>query len=727
VSDCHSEELLENVFSKGGILQSFLQDFEERPQQKEMAAQILNAYLHNQIALVEAGTGTGKSLAYLFPAVHWALKFQEKTVISTHTIALQEQLIYKDIPFLLNALGVQLKASLVKGMSNYVCLRKYHDLQMQSLFLTDAENEEMERIDQWLSTTEEGSRSSIAFSNSPFIWERISAEAGACNHIKCPYYKKCFFFQARKEIAEAQILVVNHHLLLADISAKEKNDGKSDKSVLPSYKRIVVDEAHHLEEVALECLSKRIDRIELYHLLTKVHNESNIQNGRLGMVRQVINHLISSQASLFQRLDVHIPAEKMELLKKIDSAFLELESYAQIPINNATQAKIKERKLRIQSEWLQQLTWKNQILPLFTDLSAGLKRFSQSLFSLQDDLEQISVDMEQLSTHCIELQAVAAKLEEKAEILENFFKEETDILRVRWIEVNSSKRGVNTVLVDSMMDVPSYLNSFLFEPLSSASLCSATLTTNQSFQFIRERCGIPNNSEERIVTEQIYESPFDYKERSLLVVPSDLPDPSEESYILSASDMIYKVVEASEGNAFVLFTSYEMLQACYQMIGPLIEKSGFSLLKQGDASRHLLIERFKAKDRSILFGTDSFWEGVDVAGEALRCVIIVKLPFKVPSDPLVQAFSDLLSKQNKDPFLDYMLPQAAMKFKQGFGRLIRKKNDRGCIVCLDKRLIKKAYGKVIIKSLPSCNLLFDRKDLVLEEMKKFYKKTKIGA
>jgi ATP-dependent DNA helicase DinG len=607
------KELLENLFSAKGTLSHHLPAFEERSAQLHMAEEIAKGYLENRITLIEAGTGIGKSLAYLAPAILWAIREKEKTLISTHTIALQEQLVEKDLPLLLKILGVELKATLVKGMNNYLCLLKYEELEEVS-----------PRLEAWVETTKEGSRSDITFSLPSGTWEKIGAETHRCTGAKCSHFRKCFFFKARKKLEESQLLIVNHHLLLSDLSSEK------EKSVLPDINRLILDEAHHLEEIALGLFTKQADKMGLLHLL----EHPSVTNRELVVPK--IMHAFS--------------------LIKID-----------VPL------------LRIREDF------SKEIQEAFSELSKALLRLVESI----DEKE------------------IFFPLKRQTEVLSIFFQESSKPSRVRWIE----KIGNNLVCKEADLDVSSVLRENLFDRFSSTSLCSATLASNRSFSFIRHRLGIED------AQERIFDSPFDFQNRVLLAVPSDMPDPIHPDFSIEASKIIAEGLKISKGSAFVLFTSYEMLNECYENL-----KDQFSILRQGDAARSVLIEKFREKNGNILFGTDSFWEGVDVAGEALRFVILVKIPFKVPDDPLIEARNELLEKEGKNPFMHYLLPQAALKFKQGFGRLMRKKDDYGCVLCLDRRLITKGYGKVILQSLPTCQTLFTTKGKVLSGIQSFYKK-----
>jgi len=682
------DTLLTQIFSSNGSLVNSCKNFEERPGQQDMARQILHAYIQKKIAILEAGTGTGKSLAYLIPAILWAIKQKEKTVISTYTIALQEQLLVKDIPMLFKALQVDLKAVIVKGMNNYLCLRKLKEMN---------EDREIEALHKWSEHTQEGSYSDFTFPLTASSWDKVKADSQNCSHIHCPHYQECFFFKARRLTEEAHLLIVNHHILFADKAIKKQKDYREERAIIPSYKRLIIDEAHHLEEVALDALSKRFDRQNLMRLIGRIYSELYPESSCLTLIRQAIHKVTPS---LMARLEIELPAEKRELADRIEKAFYGLEAFCRTTFFS------KEARWRLRLQHFQNPFLQREVIPLFDELVYSLKKFAQSLQGLKEEIEKA------LPQYALELQAVTLRLEEQAEGLEAFFVGVENATRVRWVEASST--GNNLILVDAQLDVSSYLKEEFFTPLSTLVLCSATLSSSGHFHHLRERLGV---SQELSISEHIYDSPFDYASNALLAVPFDLPDPGDSLFIKEASHFIFEAISASNGGAFILFTSYEMLRHVYQQLAPLAEKKGFHFLKQGDASRQLLIEEFKKKKRAVLFGADSFWEGVDIIGDALRLVILTKLPFRVPTDPLTQALSEIVEKSGKNSFMDYQVPQAIIKFKQGFGRLIRSKTDKGCTLCLDKRLITKSYGKLFLQSLPACKTLFAKNEEVLNHMK----------
>ncbi len=708
-----NSQLLELIFSQDGLLSRSLASFEVRPCQKEMAECIHDAFEKDQIALIEAGTGTGKSLAYLVPAVLWALKHQEKTVIATHTIALQEQLLLKDIPFLLKTMDVEIKACLVKGMSNYLCVRKMRELQEQPLLFSVDETKEVEAIEQWSEKTEDGSRSDAPFPVSASVWEKVGAEAESCNHVQCPHYKHCFFFKARKEAADAQLLIVNHHLLLADIEKRRRNPGQ--ESILPPHHRLVIDEAHNLEEIALESFAQRFDRIAFLRLLGKLHSDAHPERSRLMGLRKELASFSTARPLLLQKLETEIPALRRTCHADMEEVFSQIAHFFEENIH-----KKKEAKYRITDSIVENAYWKNTVVPGLFSFAEQVERLSLALKGVLSDFEEFKGTpiYEKSSQHLLEMQSIALRLEQAAEFLKQFTHETKGKKHVRWYE----SYGTNSVLVDAPLDISQFLNEHLFSSLRTSVLCSATMATARSFQFIKSRLGL--SALEEKLKEEIYDSPFNYADRSLFLVPTDLPLPSSPEFLAECIKTLSHTVEISRGSAFLLFTSYEMLQNCYRALSETSLAHRFPFLKQGDLPRHLLLEQFKKREGSVLFATDSFWEGVDVPGEALRCVVIAKLPFSVPSDPLYEAYAQSLEEEGLDPFMDYSVPQAVIKFKQGFGRLMRKNDDRGCVVCLDHRIVKKNYGKQFLKSLPPCPTFFGPRSEVFAEMKEFYQRTK---
>lgn len=668
--------LFEEIFSKSGILSKLLPGYEERHGQEEMALSIWKAFSQDQNALFEAGTGIGKTLAYLIPALLRSHQTGEKIVISTYTISLQEQLYEKDIPLLVDALGLDLHVVLAKGMRNYLCQRKTSDLSKQHGFY-DYETDELLN---WSRKTGDGTRSAVPFAIKNETWNQVFAESDACSYVKCPHYNSCFFFKARNRMQTADIIIVNHHLLMAHLLAEE------ERAILPPFSRLIIDEAHHLEEVARSSLTQTLDRISLFKILAKVHSDAHPEVSRLFQIRDLV-----VDDKMKSRLNIDLPGEKRELVTSIQKVFDLLDQlHFEKPVSS---------RWRIRPSSFQDKQWQGDLANAFGEMKELLKRFAASLTSIEDDLTQ---EQKQLAENpLLDIEQLAQKIGEIVKVIDTFFKE----CDVRWGE----KRSEGVSISCGTLDVAPFLQEQLFKPLGSAILCSATLAVDGGFDYVKENLGM-----EQTAIEQVISSPFDYKNRTRLLGISNLPPPNDYHFIREASRAIQEAIEISNGGAFVLFTSYDMLKKCSEQV------NWDPLLIQGDHSRNRLLQEFKAKQNAVLFGTDSFWEGVDVAGDALRLVIIVKLPFPVPSDPHLEARSELLKQQGRDPFQEDSIPQAVTKFKQGFGRLMRSKQDRGCILCLDQRLFTRSYGKTFIRSLPECVVSFAQKEMVWREMEEFY-------
>lgn len=720
------------ILKSDGKLEQSIKGFEPREEQQKMMDNILSAYNEDKIALIEAGTGTGKSFAYLIPAILWAAQNKERTLISTHTIALQEQLLQKDIPIIFKALNLDLKAVLIKGMGNYLCLRKFYEALELTLLLPDNEREELHKIDIWSQTTKDGSRSSLPFYPSQTTWERISAESDSCTNSRCPNYQECHFFKARKKANDAQILVVNHHLLFADLHRRSEMDNYEDPAILPAYQRIIIDEAHHIEDIATEYFAQNVNRLNLLRIIGRLAAEKQVQaHGKLTILKQKLVQYYSSKPlsqelhGMIGRLNIDLQAEKNELLTQIVNSFQAFSEFV-MHLFPPVESQEKENKLRILPMHQTHPFWLQEIKPKVETFIQAIHRYTKSLEGIEQEIKMMDDEKlkDLLKADLFEITSLSNRLKETGLTLSNFISDKIFLNKVKWIEIQSPHLDSNIHLNEADLDISRAVANFLFSKFPTIVLCSATLTTNKKFGFIRERLGLTEKLlPKKIVTENFYQSPFNFKKQALLVVPTDMVDPSDGKFLKEAAERIFQSIKASHGNAFVLFTSYSMLNSIYQILEKKLRDLNFSLLKQGDESRQKLLEKFKKKDRSILFGTDSFWEGVDVSGEALRLVIIVKLPFKVPSEPIVQARSEAILSKGGDPFIDYSLPSAIVKFKQGFGRLIRNKSDRGCIVCLDNRLLKKGYGKQFLNSLPDCEKFFGEAQAIEKEMKDFYKRT----
>lgn len=704
-------ELLD-LLERSSPIASAFPSFEPRPEQQAMLKDVVDAFNGNKIALIEAGTGCGKSLAYLLPTLHAASKSQERVVISTNTINLQEQLFFKDIPLLLKALNLELKVVLVKGMGNYVCLRKFHESFEERIFLAPEEKEEFERLSAFVDKLREGSRSELAI-RSPSLWEKMNAEHDTCNFRECPYQEDCYFFRARKEAEEAQIMIVNHHLLFAHIASLKEGE----KGILPHYHRLIIDEAHNIEDVATDYFAASVSRLGLLKTIGRLAAEKGKQNhGKLPLLKQRVEKQFpkgppEEMLSLISRLQVDLPNMRKEMLTSLIECF-EMVQRRLLPSSFENE----ELKLRIKNSFHASDGWKacqgkvNELIDL-------LKKFSVTIAGIDRDITNYGHERLEESTKGIrfEMTALADRLVTSATLLEEFSKPEIPPNQVRWIEQSPP---ANLSFQDASLDLSKLFAKYLFDAHQTVVLCSATLTSNRSFQFIKQRLGFDLSEKAKI--EKIYDSPFNYEDQALFLCPPDMPLPESSHYTQELAQIIESACDASRGSAFCLFTSYTQMKAVFDLIKDSLHKKGYTLFIQGTKSRKELIEEFKTSRSPILFGTDSFWEGVDVAGDKLRLVIIPKLPFKVPTEPIIQARSEHLQAKGLDPFREYSLPQAVVKFKQGFGRLIRTKKDRGCVLCLDSRLNTKNYGAFFIKSLPQCQKAFVGKEEAVKAIRDFF-------
>jgi len=728
------QEEVAAIFAPGGPLAGALKGFEARHGQIDMSLKVASAFEANQVAIIEAGTGIGKSFAYLAAALLWAQKSGERVVISTNTIALQEQLMEKDLPIIMRALGLSLKVVLAKGRGNYVCMRKMKDEAGQGNLTLDRESDEIQRISAWSQNTTTGSRAELPFFPLSSTWERLSVDPDACNGQQCQFYKECYFFRARKDIYDAKVIVCNHHLLFADLASRREDDNWEDTAVLPPFQKLIIDESHHIEDVATEYFAARIGRLEFLKLLASLGGESEKSAGRLVHLRKMVGDLPEnsftkkgiSKEAFRNKLEIDLSLERREAANFVNDLFDNYLSFiGHFPsLRQDEEAKQKET-LRLQKLHIEHAFWKEKIKG-FTDRAVkSLDRFVASLGALEVDLAAISNDtfQEMSKSLRVDMMSIAMKITKARDLFIKFYERAGNQEKVHWIEAESYQHTVDVRIVEADCDLSVILRDNLFLKVPSTMLCSATLTTGgKSFSYIKKRFGLESIPKE--VIEAKFESDFPYRTNALFGVPTDMPLPEDPNFMKRLPGVIQQLIDATTGNAFVLFTSYTMLRSCYDQVADELQKKGYHLLKQGDGQRKELLRRFKETPRSVLFGTDSFWEGVDVVGDALRSVIIVKLPFQVPSDPLVAARCESIQARGGSPFFEYSVPKAIMKFKQAFGRLIRSKEDRGSVVCLDVRLHLKQYGREFIKSLPDCAIALEPLEALTTRLKQFQKKRK---
>ncbi len=720
-----SEELVQ-YFRPEGPIAAKLDSYEYRAQQLEMVSTVTRAFNQDEIAIIEAGTGTGKTLAYLVPAILWALRNKERCVVSTNTINLQEQLVYKDIPFLQSVMPERFSAVLVKGRGNYVCLRKVEDLEREPDLFDEEDSDELRQLLAWAHTTKDGSKSDLNFTPRAEVWEKVASESDTCTRARCPHYNRCFVTRARREAAKAHVLVVNHHLLFADLALRELTGNLGQAAVLPPYQRIILDEAHHIEEVATNYFGIGLTRAGMRRLLGRLHRE---RKGRAtGLIHQILNRVRGARGQLRREIEEKIEQRlAYELLPAVRTA-LELNEQVMEDLFQATaQIALEQARLEENSSEEVKLRLTEDVLAYYRNQEAlwdGLKRYRQLLDQLAGmvadslpDLLRAEVAAPSLSSPIVEFRATGERLSAAVNTLREVFWSDSEEW-IRWIEIRP-RTGRNIVRVGcSPLEVGPRLAEAVFNTYRTVVLTSATLAVDQSFHYFRERVGLNLAKGDRVV-EALLPAPFDYERQAIVGVPTDIAEPGSRTFAEELVSLLWEALQLTHGRAFVLFTSYGLLTRTYQRLAGLLRDSGMEPLRQGQAPRHQLLEWFKRDTHSVLFGTDSFWEGVDVEGEALGSVIITRLPFKVPTDPVVEARVEAITRRGGNAFLEYTVPQAVLKFKQGFGRLIRKRTDRGCVLIFDRRVVEKYYGKIFLRSLPKTRIVTGPREVVFRTVKEF--------
>ncbi|HKP29650.1 MAG TPA: helicase C-terminal domain-containing protein [Gemmatimonadales bacterium] len=711
-------DVVETLGERGPIA-PILGAFEDRPSQRDMAAHISDAYNDGGVVLLEAGTGVGKSFAYLVPALAWARANKERTIVSTNTINLQEQLVGKDLPVLARALEqseYRPTWALLKGWRNYLCLSRLEQAMSHQQSLLEPERlQELVSLTEWASRTSDGTLADLPAPPTSEVWDEVAAESDICTRLRCPHFDRCFLFRARRRAAEADIVVVNHHLLTADLAIRQASDNWQDAAVLPPYQRLILDEAHHLEDVSAAHLGLQVTSRGVRRMLARFE-----RNGR-GLVPALALEL-SRSGDMMSRASLDVIQQRLlpalvEARRASEAVFSKL--FTRL-------AEVQGGVLRIEDSFPDDPVWEQGLGPALHDTLLGFRRLRDAVEIIADRLSSEDLSEKRLAL-LTEIRAVLRRIETTAEGLAQTLQPAPQgPPTVRWIE-RTDARNQHVGLHAVPLDLAPILRETLFDRLKTVVMTSATLAAGGEFDFLERRTGLaiePNP----VTVKEILPSPFDFTAQCVFGVPTDFPDPRDDElgHDQAVAHVVEELAAASDGGMFVLFTSHGALRRAASALR-LGLGARWPLLVQGEAPRDQLLRRFRDSGRAILLGTDSFWEGVDVPGRALRALVLCKLPFKVPSEPLTAARLERLSEQGEDGFWSYLLPHAALKLKQGFGRLIRSRSDVGVVVLLDRRVAVKRYGPLILEGLPPAERVIGPWAQVRTRCEDFFAQFGIGA
>ena len=650
---------LREIFSPGGLIAQHLDGYEFREEQLQMAHEVSRALTSSEHLIVEAGTGVGKSFAYLIPAISHALRSEQRVVISTNTISLQEQLVTKDIPFLQRVLPRDFNVLLAKGRRNYLSRRRLKNLlnYERGLFDTYEEVEQVAAIDEWASQSTDGSRADLPLQPYSQVWDKVASDRDNCLGRSCETYDTCFYFKVRREMHNADLLIVNHHLLFSDLAIRKASDAAA--GILPDYDYLIIDEAHHLEATATNHASINFNNTRVKWLLDSLYNERN----KDGLATRFKSPQLEDQTIAAREQTNQLFNSIVEEINKLDEAGRSTTLTHRIHNSNFVE----------------------------NVLDAPLTEIEKTLKVLQDNAETEDDEQEIIAhqRHC-------ERLRDELDMLIR----QNDPNYVYWVETSSRSYPPRVVLNATPANVNQMLQEELFTQKNSIVMTSATLSTNRNFGYFKARIGI------EACRELLVHSPFNFKQQVQLHIPKGMPDPKSSEFSAAVIDKVRHYLKLTHGKAFVLFTSYRMMDEVYDAVAPDLVEIGVTSFKQGgELSRTDMLESFREDTDSVLFGTSSFWEGVDVRGEALSNVIITRLPFEVPTHPVMEARVKQIKESGGDEFSEFSLPEAILRLKQGFGRLIRTKNDKGIVVILDPRVKTRNYGKAFLRSLPDCEII----------------------
>jgi len=632
----HTSLTIEDILGPDGLLARSLEGFEFRDSQMQMALLIQDSLQQKTPAIVEAGTGTGKTLGYLVPLI----LSQKKGVISTGTKNLQEQVFFKDIPLLEKATGLKIDAMIMKGRKNYLCLHRYHQYFSQPSLLETGMGKIRQSLEAWLGKTEFADRAELSWlADNDTLWDALSATSDQCLGADCKFLNECFLSRLRSKAAKSKIIIVNHHLFFADMKVKRGGFGE----IIPRFQVAVFDEAHSVEEIATSFLGETLSTNQLMELVNDLEKETK---GSKDIDRDKLKKHLNA---------IRTGAERLRIL------FNDREDKGRL--DNETLSVMSEGPAR--------------------EIRQGLKYlYEKTDFGESDNAA---------------LEAMPVRARDMEDLLDQILRKR-DAKWLNWYE----KRKRSLVLHASPLDISGRMNELLYEKVQTVVFTSATLSTNRTFDYIRSRLGLFD------ALEGIYPSHFDFKTQTLMYIPRDLPPPNAPDFALEVARRVMDILKMTHGRALVLFTSYHNLNLVHQIMEGRIP---YTIHRQGDAPRSVLLEEFRRDIHSVLLATGSFWQGVDVPGESLSCLIIDKLPFDSPGEPLVAARIDAIRDQGGNPFMEYQIPSAIISLKQGLGRLIRKNSDKGIFSVLDTRIVTSRYGRFFLDSLPEIPVSHELSDI----------------
>ncbi|MFP4644333.1 MAG: helicase C-terminal domain-containing protein [Spirochaetales bacterium] len=691
-SELDADELAA-VLEPGGAAERLLETFEPREPQLSMLRLVCQSFNEEVHAVCEAGTGVGKSFAYLIPAIRWAAENGERVVISTATITLQQQLIERDIPTVQRLLGTELKAVLVKGRGNYLCSARLGEaLSEQSELFEDHQDPELETIREWARTTETGSRSDLPIHPRDEVWSQVNADGDSCSPSRCRN-NDCFLMKARRRAGGAQILVANHHLLFSDLNLRIAGIGFDATAVLPPFQRLILDEAHTIERIATSYFSEEIVRFGVLKTLRRIYRSRGKRSVGLAV-------RLGSEIG-----DTELAGNVGAAIGDVEAALDELDERALRVCGERESIRLVD----IGSDEVQ----RDIIDPakeLERQLGTLAEVLAEGVHRIEDEDSPVAVDARGAIRRIEAFASVCSKIPEYLSE-----REET----VFYIERVRTRRGQTAAkVVLSPLDVSNLMVDAVYRPFRTVVCTSATLTVAKRFDNWKRRVGFARYGEE--ILEGVFDSPFDYASRVMLATTSDAPMPSLDSYIPYLVSFLSKLLVLTDGRALVLFTSYRMLQAVYDELRPVLDANNIPCLRQGEDERSRLLTSFRDRVSSVLLATDSFWEGVDTPGSSLEVVVLCRLPFGVPTHPVSVSRAEAVERRGGNPFMELSLPDAVVRFKQGFGRLMRRGSDRGIVVVTDPRITRKQYGSLFTSSLPQTRREDAPSDILLERIERFY-------